>query len=163
MRRADQTNLLALNAAIEAARAGEQGRGFAVVADEVRKLAERTTKATAEITGMIKGIQRDTSDAVKSMEEGTVEVDNGRQLADRAGDSLNEILNMNQRVMGMIQQIASAAEEQSTAAEQISKNVEQIAAVSKQTATGSEQSARESARLNQQAEELDKLVKEFTI
>lgn len=158
---ADQTNLLALNAAIEAARAGEQGRGFAVVADEVRKLAERTTKATAEITGMIKGIQRDTSEAVKSMEEGTVEVDNGRQLADKAGDSLNEILSMNQRVMSMIQQIATAAEQQSAAAEQISRNVEQIAAVSKETATGSEESARESARLNQQAEELSALVKQF--
>ncbi|MCH7879179.1 MAG: chemotaxis protein, partial [candidate division Zixibacteria bacterium] len=128
-----------------------------------RKLAERTTKATAEITGMIKGIQRDTSEAVKSMEEGTTEVDNGRKLADKAGDSLNEILSMNQRVMSMIQQIATAAEQQSAAAEQISRNVEQIAAVSKETAIGSEESARESVRLNQQAEELSKLVKEFKL
>ncbi|MEE8577627.1 MAG: methyl-accepting chemotaxis protein, partial [candidate division Zixibacteria bacterium] len=105
---ADQTNLLALNAAIEAARAGEQGRGFAVVADEVRKLAERTGKATGEITGMIKGIQEETEEAVKSMESGIQEVDKGRDLADKACNSLNEIVTVSQRVMDMIQQIATA-------------------------------------------------------
>jgi methyl-accepting chemotaxis protein len=160
---ADQTNLLALNAAIEAARAGEQGRGFAVVADEVRKLAERTTKATAEITGMIKGIQRDTGDAVKSMEEGTSEVNTGRELADRAGDSLNEILNMSQRVNSMIQQIATAAEEQSAAAEEISRNVEQIANVTQETAKGASESAFASEDLNKQAEGLSRIVSEFKV
>ncbi len=160
---ADQTNLLALNAAIEAARAGEQGRGFAVVADEVRKLAERTTKATAEITGMIKGIQRDTSDAVKSMEEGTIEVNTGRELADKAGDSLNEILNMSQRVNNMIQQIATAAEEQSAAAEEISRNVDQIANVTQETAKGASESAFASEDLSKQAEGLTRIVSEFKV
>lgn len=160
---ADQTNLLALNAAIEAARAGEQGRGFAVVADEVRKLAERTTKATAEITGMIKGIQSETSEAVISMEEGTTQVEAGRELADKAGDSLQEILSMNQRVMGMIQQIATAAEQQSAAAEEISRSVDQIANVTQETAKGAADSASESEKLNHRAEGLAKLVSEFKI
>jgi methyl-accepting chemotaxis protein len=158
---ADQTNLLALNAAIEAARAGEQGRGFAVVADEVRKLAERTGKATGEITEMIKGIQTDTSEAVNSMESGIQEVDKGRELADQAGNSLGEIVNMSQRVMDMIRQIATAAEEQSTAAEQISKNIEHVASITKESAAGAEQSATASEQLNQQAEGLRTMVEAF--
>ncbi len=160
---ADQTNLLALNAAIEAARAGEQGRGFAVVADEVRKLAERTGKATGEITEMIKGIQTETNEAVRSMEAGIKEVDNGRELADKAGNSLNEIVTMSQRVMDMIQQIATASEEQSSAAEQISKNVEHISTVTKETATGAEQSATAAEELNRQAEGLQLMVRKFKL
>ncbi len=160
---ADQTNLLALNAAIEAARAGEQGRGFAVVADEVRKLAERTGKATGEITDMIKGIQDETHEAVQSMEAGTAEVDNGRDLADKAGTSLSEIVSVSQRVMDMIRQIATAAEEQSAAAEQISKNVEQVTAITRETATGAEQSATAAEELNRQAEGMQEMVKQFKI
>ncbi len=160
---ADQTNLLALNAAIEAARAGEQGRGFAVVADEVRKLAERTGKATKEITSMIKGIQTDTEEAVNSMESGIQEVDKGRDLADKAGSSLAEIVSMSQRVMDMIAQIATASQEQSTAAEQISKNVEHIASVTKETSAGAEQSAAAAEQLNRQAEGLQSMVSKFRI
>ncbi len=160
---ADQTNLLALNAAIEAARAGEQGRGFAVVADEVRKLAERTTKATKEITDMIKGIQADTKGAVVSMEQGIQEVDSGRQLADKAGESLNAILGFSQRVQDMIQQIASAAEQQSAASEQIARNVESIANVTKENAAGIEQSASAAEQLNRQAEGLQTMVSKFQI
>lgn len=160
---ADQTNLLALNAAIEAARAGEQGRGFAVVADEVRKLAERTGKATGEITEMIKGIQKQTEEAVHSMEAGIQEVDRGRELTDKAGNSLNEIVTMTESVMNMIQQIATASEEQSTAAEQISKNVEHITSVTRETAKGAEQSATAAEELNRQAESLDEMVTKFKV
>lgn len=160
---ADQTNLLALNAAIEAARAGDQGRGFAVVADEVRKLAERTSKATGEITEMIKGIQKETEEAVNSMEAGIQEVDKGRELADRAGNSLNEIVTMAQRVTEMISQMAISAEEQSSAAEQISKNIEHISSVTRETARGAQQSAAAAEGLNRQAEGLQQIVARFTL
>ncbi len=160
---ADQTNLLALNAAIEAARAGEQGRGFAVVADEVRKLAERTGKATGEITEMIKGIQKETGDAVSSMRAGIQEVDKGRELADKAGNSLNEIVTVAQRVTDMIAQMATAAAEQSSAAEQISKNIEHISTVTKETAAGADQSAAAAEELNRQAEGIRSMIERFTL
>lgn len=160
---ADQTNLLALNAAIEAARAGEQGRGFAVVADEVRKLAERTTKATKEIATMIKQIQADTQGAVVSMEEGTKKVGEGIALADKAGVSLKEIVGISQKVTDMITQIAAASEEQSSASEQISKNVEAISAVTGETAQGTQQIARAAEDLNRLTEELQGLVAKFTL
>jgi methyl-accepting chemotaxis protein len=160
---ADQTNLLALNAAIEAARAGEQGRGFAVVADEVRKLAERTTKATKEIAGMIKKIQEDTRGAVSSMEEGTRQVDEGIQLADKAGEALREIVEISQKVTDMVTQIAAASEEQSSASEQISKNVEAISAVTQETAQGTQQIARAAEDLNRLTENLQQLVSRFRL
>jgi methyl-accepting chemotaxis protein len=160
---ADQTNLLALNAAIEAARAGEQGRGFAVVADEVRKLAERTTRATKEIAGMIKSIQADTRGAVESMERGTKEVDRGIALAENAGVSLHEIVAMIQTLSDMVSQIAAASEQQSSASEQISKNVEAISTVTSESAQGANQIARASEDLNRLTENLRELVGAFRL
>ena len=109
--RADQTNLLALNAAIEAARAGEQGRGFAVVADEVRALAERTTKATKEIGEMIKSIQLETKSAVSAMEEGGMQVEQGTIAAAKSGEALRNILEQIGNVTVQVNQIAVAAEQ----------------------------------------------------
>lgn len=160
---ADQTNLLALNAAIEAARAGEQGRGFAVVADEVRKLAERTGRATGEITAMIKGIQGQTKDAVVSMNTGVTEVEAGRELAEKAGVSLDEIVSVSGRVVDMIQQIATATEEQSVAAEQITKNIEGISSIAGETAKGAEQSAAAADELSRQADSLQQVVSQFKV
>lgn len=136
---ADQTNLLALNAAIEAARAGEQGRGFAVVADEVRKLAERTTKATKEIAMMIKQIQKDTGSAVDSMQKGTTEVDHGKKLVNKAGEMLKEIITSSVKVTDSVIQVAAASEEQSAASEQISKNLEAINHVTQESTLGIQQ------------------------
>ncbi len=160
---ADQTNLLALNAAIEAARAGEQGRGFAVVADEVRKLAERTTKATKEIAQMIKSIQKETTGAVTAMEAGTKEVAEGVSLANEAGESLKLIVDAVYKVNDMIRQIATAAEQQSAAAEQISRGVEEIASVTKETVAGSSQTTAASHELSRQATELQGMVGQFKI
>lgn len=160
---ADQTNLLALNAAIEAARAGEQGRGFAVVADEVRKLAEQTTKATKQIAGMIQQIQADSHGAVSSMANATKQVDAGIVLADRAGTSLQEIVQTSQKVTQMVTQIAVANEEQSSTSEQISKNMEAIATVTQQTASGTQQIARAAEDLNRLTEALQHLVGQFKL
>jgi len=160
---ADQTNLLALNAAIEAARAGEQGRGFAVVADEVRKLAERTTKATKEIASMIKEIQKDTTGAVESMSKGTEEVENGKLLADKAGESLKEIIQGTDKAVDVITMVAAASEQQSATSEQISKNIELINNVTKESAAGISQIARSSEELNNMTANLQELVSRFKI
>lgn len=138
---ADQTNLLALNAAIEAARAGEQGRGFAVVADEVRKLAERTAEATKQIGSMIKRIQRETSGAVSAMKLGTDEVENGKLLADKAGNSLKEIITISNDVQTIISQLAGASAEQETTSEDISRNIQNISNVAIETNRAIEQVA----------------------
>jgi methyl-accepting chemotaxis protein len=160
---ADQTNLLALNAAIEAARAGEQGRGFAVVADEVRKLAEKTTKATKEIAVMIKKIQKDTEEAVGSIHEGTSEVENGKSLAIKAGDVLNQIITNAENVANVSGQVASASEFQASAVEQMSKNIESISSVTQQTASGIHQIANASEDLSRLTVNLQALLNRFKI
>ncbi len=160
---AGQTNLLALNAAIEAARAGEQGRGFAVVADEVRKLAERTTSATNEIGDMIKGIQEDTIKAVDSMRNGTREVEDGVNSANQAGEALQEIVSSVRSVTDMIQQIATAAEEQSSTGEEVAANLEAVAGITKQTADAVNISADATQNLDVLARELQRIVSDFKL
>jgi methyl-accepting chemotaxis protein len=160
---ADQTNLLALNAAIEAARAGEQGRGFAVVADEVRKLAERTTTATKEIAQMITNIQNETKTAVTAMEAGTKQVENGVKSTARAGDSLKQIIEMAERVGDMITHIATAATEQSSATEEINQNLEQIAKLVKESAVGAQQAAKACQDLSELALDLQNMVGNFNL
>jgi methyl-accepting chemotaxis protein len=160
---ADQTNLLALNAAIEAARAGEHGRGFAVVADEVRKLADRTTKATEEIGVSITAIQTETEQAVQRMDAGTQQVQVGVDKATQAGQSLEQIVTGAQDVASMIQSIAAAAEEQSAAGEQVSRSIQQVGAVTNQVNEATGQSAQAASQLSIKAEELLALVGKFKI
>jgi methyl-accepting chemotaxis protein len=160
---ADQTNLLALNAAIEAARAGEQGRGFAVVADEVRKLAERTTKATKEIATMIESIQLETKNAVQAMEKGSREVQVGVEKTTASGAALGEIIKMSEQVGDMIAQIATAAVQQSSASEQINANVSQISSSTQESSTTAEQMAKACQDLSSLAFDLQVMVSNFKL
>jgi methyl-accepting chemotaxis protein len=160
---ADQTNLLALNAAIEAARAGEQGRGFAVVADEVRALAERTSRATREIGEMIKSIQNETRCAVSSMEDGVREVEQGTNEAARSGQALEEILEKINEVTSQISQIATAAEEQTATTREISNNIQQISEVVDMTAKGTLDISQSSSNLSRLSVELQELVRRFRV
>ncbi|MGE5683006.1 MAG: methyl-accepting chemotaxis protein [Bacillota bacterium] len=160
---ADQTNLLALNAAIEAARAGEQGRGFAVVADEVRKLAERTTKATKEIADTIKAIQNEAKEADKSMEDSNNAVKEGIKLTQEVASALKEILSGADKVSDVVALVASASEQQSASAEMISKNIEGINTVTQQTSDGIHQIAKAAEDLSRLTVNLQELLGRFVI
>lgn len=160
---AEQTNLLALNAAIEAARAGEAGRGFAVVADEVRALADRTTSATQEIGQSIEAIQSETTLAVDRMEVGSTHVSDGLELVKKAGASLDEIVDAAQGVANMIDSIAAAAEEQSVASGEVSKNIESVSEVSVVANEQANIAANSARTLEQKAEDLKRLVNQFKV
>jgi methyl-accepting chemotaxis protein len=160
---ADQTNLLALNAAIEAARAGEQGRGFAVVADEVRKLAEKTITATKEIGVMIKAMQVETDKAIESMGQGVAAVENGVTLAQEAGNALTDIVSKVEVVTDMVHQVTNATVEQTTATEQISGDIEDVARVVTETSTSAEQIARASQEIAELAATLKGNIEVFRI
>jgi methyl-accepting chemotaxis protein len=160
---ADQTNLLALNAAIEAARAGEQGRGFAVVADEVRALAERTTRATKEIGDMIRAIQAETHAAVQTMERSVAQVEEGSSHASDSGKSLQEILEIINNVNEQIGQIATAAEEQTATTREISHNVLSLNELAHHNSEAINETATVANAVSLHAGELQRLVDQFKL
>jgi len=160
---ADQTNLLALNAAIEAARAGEQGRGFAVVADEVRKLAERTSQATVEISAMIGRIQEGTRNAASSMEHGVNQTNAGVELALRAGTEVSALQQDSQHISLAVDEIGTALKEQSTAVRDIANRVENVSQGAEEMAAGSRQTSEAAQHLEELAKQLAAVSNKFRV
>lgn len=160
---ADQTNILALNAAIQASMAGEAGRGFAVVADEVQRLAERSAAATRQIETLVKTIQADTNEAVSSMESTTSEVVKGAKLAKDAGEALDEVQNVSNTLADLIQNISNAARQQATSAGHISSTMNIIQDITSQTSSGTMATARSVGRLNEMAAALQESVSGFKL
>ena len=158
---ADQTNLLALNAAIEAARAGEAGRGFAVVADEVRKLAEKTMNATGEVSNSISAIQRVAGENIRSMETVYQRIEDANAFSERSGDVLKEIVTGAEESAIQIQSIATAAEEQSATSEEINTSVEEISRITAETADGAREFAMALKSLAEQVSEMQKIVEDL--
>jgi len=160
---ADQTNLLALNAAIEAARAGEQGRGFAVVADEVRKLAERTSQATGQITGMIQAINVDTTGVVNGMQSVGPQVASGVDMAEKAGLALRQISEASAVALTNVTEVAAATTEQSQASTSVARNVEQISSMVEESAQSVRAANENVLILEQLADELHQSVARFRV
>lgn len=160
---ADQTNILALNAAIQASMAGEAGRGFAVVADEVQRLAERSAAATRQIETLVKTIQADTNEAVSSMESTTSEVVKGAKLAKDAGEALDEVQTVSNTLADLIQNISNAARQQATSAGHISSTMNIIQDITSQTSSGTMATARSVGRLNEMAAALQESVSGFKL